>query len=82
VLTVQLGKQDAWGSPLNKLMLLGAETHGRQGVEYKEYVDIKISYAGSRTGCIAIQKGRLFLSEPFVLIKNDTTCFEGRFSKR
>jgi hypothetical protein len=55
---------DPKGSRQNKLVILGVEAPGRQGGKSQEYLDIPISCAGSRTGCIGVQNDTLFLSEP------------------
>jgi hypothetical protein len=46
------------------LVILGVETPGRQGVKPQEYLDIPEFCNGSRAGCIGVQNGKLFLSEP------------------
>jgi hypothetical protein len=54
----------ALGLAKNKLVILGVEAPGRQGVKSLEYLDIPRFCTGSRTGCISVQNGQLFLSEP------------------
>jgi hypothetical protein len=45
-------------------VILGVEIPARQGVKSQEYLDIPRFYTGSRTGCIGVQNGQFFLSEP------------------
>ena len=50
----------------HKLVTMGVEAPGRQGVKLQEYLDIPSFRTGSRTGCIGVQNVTLFLSEPLV----------------
>jgi hypothetical protein len=48
----------------NELVILGVEAPDRQGVKSQEYLDIPRFYASSGTGCIGVQNGKLYESEP------------------
>jgi hypothetical protein len=52
------------GSRKNNFAILGVETPARQGAKTQEYLDIPGIRTSSRTGFIAVQNRKLFLSEP------------------
>jgi hypothetical protein len=51
--TVAPARAPIIGSQKNKLVILGVETPGRQGVKSHEYLDITRFYTGTRKGCIS-----------------------------
>jgi len=52
------------GSQKDTFTILGGEATGRKGLKSQEYLHIPRLCTGIRTGCIGVQNGKLFLSEP------------------